>query len=701
MGRGLLRLFLGVVIVCLGQTANAQTISTTTFGTPGLVDMPTAQSAPDGELTTTLSYFGGMTRTTLSFQITPRLSGSFRYTGIQNWVASTGEGTFDRSFDLRYRILDEGKYLPNVAVGLQDFIGTGIYSGEYLVASKSIGPKVVVTGGLGWGRFGSFNGFTNPLSKVSSSFETRPQRRRGGVVASSKWFRGDAAFFGGLAWQATPKLTLKAEYSSDAYGTEVTRTGFKRNSPYNLALDYEVFKGVNLHAYYMYGSEFGMGVTFKLNPKEPAILGGSETAPQPVRVRLAKTANDLGWTNQLNAQTDLRKATSDLLAADGMALEALSVSPRSVTLRVRNLRYTASAEAIGRSARILSRVMPDSVETFNIIPVVRGIPVSKITLRRSDLEVLEHAGDGAAQSYARAKITDTAGSSGGLVFGEGLYPKFTWGIGPYLSTSYFDPDSPIRAELGLQASASYDIRPGLVLSGSIGKRLVGNIHTATRGADSNIRRVRTDSVIYSREGDPAIDDLTLAYYFRPGKNLYGRITAGYLETMYGGISSELLWKPVDSRLGLGVEVNLLQQRDFDQLFGFQSYQVATGHLTAYWDMGNGFYSEASVGRYLGGDVGGTLKVERVFKNGWRVGAYATLTDISFDDFGEGSFDKGLLFTVPLDHFVGSPTGRKSNITLQPLTRDGGARVNVDGRLYGTVRDYHDRDLENSWGRFWR
>lgn len=698
----LLRILLVLVMgVGIGQVANAQTVSTTTFGTPGLIDMPTAQSAPDAELSTSVSHFAGSTRTTLSFQITPRLSGSFRYSVLENFF-STGS-LYDRSFDLRYRLLDEGRYRPAVAIGLQDFIGTGIYSGEYIVASKHIVPAVTMTGGIGWGRFGSFNGFSNPLGGLNPNFNTRPSgfTGTGGIIESAKWFRGDTAFFGGIAWQASPKLTIKAEYSSDAYRIETSKKNFTRRSPYNFGLDYQITKGINLQANYLYGSTYGVGVTFKLNPKEPIVNGGAEKAPQPMRVRLSDNIENLGWTTLPNAQKNLRKATQELLAKDGLTLEAMAVSSSKVTIRLRNERYLASAEAIGRTARILSRMMPDSVETFKIIPVARGIALSEVTLKRSDLEVLEHDGNGAALSYAAAKITDAANSSDKLIFREDLYPKFTWGIGPYIRSSYFDPDSPIRAEVGLSANASYTITPGLVLSGQISKRAVGNIHTATRRSDSKIRRVRSDGALYNQAGDPAINDLTLAYHFRPGKNLYGRVTVGYLETMYGGVSTELLWKPVDSDLAIGLEANLLRQRDFNQLFGFQDYQVATGHLTAYWDMGKDFHSQLSVGRYLGGDYGGTLKLERTFKNGWRVGVYATITDIPFSDFGEGSFDKGLLFTVPLGHFVGSPTGRTFNSTIQPLTRDGGARVKVDDRLYGVVNNHHNKALKDSWGRFWR
>ena len=116
----LLRILGLVASVGAGHAAYAQTVSTTTYGTPGLVDMPTAQSAPDAELSTSVSHFAGSLRTTLSFQITPRLSGSFRYSVLENFF-STGS-LYDRSFDLRYRLLDEGKYRPAVAIGFQDFI---------------------------------------------------------------------------------------------------------------------------------------------------------------------------------------------------------------------------------------------------------------------------------------------------------------------------------------------------------------------------------------------------------------------------------------------------------------------------------------------------------------------------------------------------------------------------------------------------
>ena len=171
--------------------------------------------------------------------------------------------------------------------------------------------------------------------------------------------------------------------------------------------------------------------------------------------------------------------------------------------------------------------------------------------------------------------------------------------------------------------------------------------------------------------------------------------------MFGGVSAEVLWQPVDSRMALGVEANYVAQRDFDMLLGFQDYQVATGHASLYYAFDNGFQAQVDVGRYLAGDWGASFALDREFANGWKVGAYFTLTDIPFEDYGEGSFDKGIRLSIPLDFLIGQPTRTEASTVLRSLTRDGGSRLNVEGRLYDIVRDGHAGELSDAWGRFWR
>lgn len=681
--------------------ANPAGYTYSSYGTPGLIDMPTAEVADDAELGVTYSSSAAANRATLTFQLAPRLSGSFRYSMIENWTG--GGALYDRSFDLRYQLVDERAVMPAIAVGFQDFIGTGVYSGEYIAATKHFGSALAVTAGMGWGRLGSYKGFKNPLGALDRRFETRPQSsaNTGGQIESAKWFRGDAALFGGVAWRATEKLTLKAEYSSDAYARETGVSGlFQHKSPLNFGIDYAYRPDLHLQAYALHGSAIGFNLNMRINPRKPSVCGGTAGAPLPVMPRAAGASADLGWVTDADQAPAIRQRLADLLARDGMQLEGLALAPTVATVHIRVQRYLNRPQAIGRTARILTYVLPASVETLRIVPVENGMPTAAVTLQRSHVEQFEHDPDGAWRMFATADISDGATDAAAATTAPGLYPRLRWSLGPSVKGSFFDPDNPVRLDLNAGLLAAYDIAPGLTLSGQVQHRIVGNRNESTRFDPSALPRVRSDANIYNK-ADTALSDLTLGYYFRPGEALYGRVTVGYLESMYADLSTEILWKPVNSRFALGAEVNRLRQRNFGQDLGLRDYQVTSGHLSAYYDWGRGYHTQLDLGRYLAGDWGGTLRLDREFANGWRVGAYATLTDVSASQFGEGSFDKGIMVSIPLDHVFGRPVGRKTEALLQPILRDGGARVKVDGRLYEKVRSYHQPEMRKQWGRFWR
>ena len=667
------------------------------YGFPGLVEMPTAHSRPDAELAFSSSTFAGQTRNTLTFQITPRLSASFRYSRLMDIPRGSDDDftLFDRSFSVHYRLLDEGQYRPALAFGLNDFLGTGVYRSEYVVASKTITDRLRATAGIGWGRLGTANSFKNPLALLNDGFENRAGRdsNLGGEVEIDEIFQGDAGLFGGVEYQVNDKLSVAVELSSDAYPTE-SQTAFDVRSQVNYGLTYTPRPGVHLSAHYLYGSEFGIQATFLLNPKEPRIPSGSEGTPPAI---VPSNAVSLGWGSEAQ-KANVRRQTQTGLSATGVNLHGLEISGSVATVEIENPTYQALPQAIGRTARTLTGTLPRQVKTFEIIPVINGVPATKVTIQRADIEQLPNELDNVWQSYARAQITD---ETAGTLPLNGLYPRFNYSFGPYITPSLFDPDAPFRADLGIEAKASYEPAPGFLFKGAVRKKLIGNLSESTRESDSTIQRVRSDTNLYEKEGDPAITELTAAYFFRPAQDVYGRVTVGYLEPQYAGLSGEVLWKPVDSNLALGFELNHVKQREFDQLFGFQDYEVTTGHASLYYDFDNGFSTQIDAGRYLGGDWGATLAVDRRFANGWSIGAFATLTDIPFEDFGEGSFDKGIRLNIPLTWITGEPSRDSYSTVLRPVTRDGGARLNVNDRLYEKVRETHRPDLQAKWGKFWR
>ena len=120
----------------------------------------------------------------------------------------------------------------------------------------------------------------------------------------------------------------------------------------------------------------------------------------------------------------------------------------------------------------------------------------------------------------------------------------------------------------------------------------------------------------------------------------------------------------------------------------------TGHATLYWDTGlSDVLAELSAGRYLAGDAGVTVGLSRVFQNGVRMGGFLTKTNVSAQQFGEGSFDKGIYVSIPFEAMMTKSDSSVGNILWQPLIRDGGAKLERAVRLYDMTELLDKRTLQ--------
>jgi hypothetical protein len=168
--------------------------------------------------------------------------------------------------------------------------------------------------------------------------------------------------------------------------------------------------------------------------------------------------------------------------------------------------------------------------------------------------------------------------------------------------------------------------------------------------------------------------------------------------MYGGAATELLYRPYGRSWAVSLDVNRVRQRGFDELFDFLPYTVTTGKATLYYEPG--YYNmlfKVSVGKYLAGDKGGTIDISRKFDSGIRVGLFATKTNVSAAEFGEGSFDKGAYVVLPLDLFFAQSSRREAEFVFRPLTRDGGQMVYDGPELYSTIKDGQPSDFAKGAG----
>ena len=179
--------------------------------------------------------------------------------------------------------------------------------------------------------------------------------------------------------------------------------------------------------------------------------------------------------------------------------------------------------------------------------------------------------------------------------------------------------------------------------------------------------------------------------------MYARATAGVFETMFSGVGYEFLYKPYDSNLAIGWVEHKVRQRAFDGSLDLMDYEVTTSHINAYYyEPYTGFQLHVSNGKYLAGDRGTTYKLSRRLKTGYTVGAYWSQSSVSWDDFGEGSFDKGIFFQIPLEYFYSYNRSGLLNFGIQPMTRDGQAKLGDGMMLYGTLINHSSKLVNAFW-----
>ncbi len=660
---------------------------------PGIIDMPIAGSFSDGELGFTYSKHGPNLRNTLTFQALPRVTGAFRYSGVgdrNQMFIKSGYTNWDRSFDLRIDILKENKYLPDLTMGLQDFIGTGMYSGEYLVASKTFLSNLRLTAGLGWGRLSSNSVISKTGDRSSSSSDL------GGTLNYERFFKGNVSSFGGFEYQ-TPinSLRIKAEVSSDDYSADNYLSTYNIDNNYNYGIDYDLNDTLNLSAYYLNESE--LGLRFKISASPSNSPGNfMEPVPQP-------------FYSYPIPETDLNKnyieELKETLIQEKISLVSSSQSGNNQIIVIEQKHYSTNSQAIGRALRIMSRFVPIKYNKFTVVVAELGIPIVEITIDRNEIASIVDAPNSELITLRLAEINSAKSVYKNSNPNYNNILNYDWSIMPYYRLHLFDPDNPFYYDLGPRLKARILPKPGLVISASLAKSVFSSFDDIYRGAKGSLPHVRTDMKQYLNILDERIEHLTMSSYFKFQDEVYGRITAGYLEPMFAGISSEILFSPINKSYAFGAEINTVKAREFRQLFGFREISgmpKVNGHLSGYFDTGFYYYkSQFDVGKYLAGDIGATLKLSRNFPNGWKVGGFFTLTDASFQDFGEGSFDKGIFMTIPFNSVLPYETNGSVSETIKPIQGDGGAKLTVNDRLYELVNDKSLISLKSNWARIWR
>lgn len=695
------RLSLALLTLSISTALHAQSAPAPTasdWGGIGLLQTPTARMADEGELAFTASHTSPYSRYNMVLQPLPWLEGAFRYVSVANrrygpeWLSGT-QNYKDKSIDLKVRLLEESRWVPEVAAGFRDLGGTGLFSSEYLVASKRIG-SFDASVGLATGYIGNRGDFRNPLTSIDDRFETRPRAQGTGSLNSDGMFRGPVGVFGGVAYQ-TPwdALQLKLEYDGNDYKHEPQGNNQRQKSPFNVGASYAVNKNVHLHLGWERGDLAMFGITLRTNLAQASSMAKVlDPMPMPLKQRPATAVPESEHdTNVVAELFDWSGVANQLEQNAGLRVQSISRRGSELIVTGEQRRFYYPAQGVGRMGRVLDGTLPDDITWFTVQNARLGVPIVETSIERKALvDYIEHKTD-LSTLAGHIEMAPPAAQQRETLYSAPLR-RFDGGFNIGYQQSLGGPDGFVLFQVAGTYSASAYLARNLWLSGTLSYNAYNNYDKFRYDAPSRLPRVRTNIRRYMTEEDLTLPNLQLTGTRQLARDTYGMVYAGLLESMYAGAGGEVLYRPLNERWAVGVEANWVKQRDFDQRFSFRDYSVATGHASFYymWGEERRVVTALSAGRYLAKDWGATLAVSRAFDNGVTMGAYATKTDVSSKDFGEGSFDKGIYVSVPFDFLLPRSTRARANFAWNPLYRDGGARL---ARSYGLYQMTSERDPE--------
>jgi hypothetical protein len=560
----------------------------------------------------------------------------------------------------------------------------------------------LISFGAGWGKFNGKNTLKNPLSVVSNKLSYRPLRsdnyqRGGGRPSYDQWFRGDISLFGGIEYLIpnVNGLKLKLEYdplnylnfSGDSF-YDLDYELREKQSNINLGLSYPWNKHLNLELSYIKGNtlnlSFSYGFTFSDNKNnKPKFLPNTKirkNANQSKKVFYEDLLSNLN-ANRLFLQT------SNL---DNRGKLDISISTSEYRNAIRSSSYASYI------AQKVANVHDINLSLINVSHINAGIELNNISY------IAKHHSD-TDDTPIELKIRNTKlgpGTTGDNI-GDEFQPKVNFpvifsSLRPSLVSYIGSPEKFYFGGLNLDHNSEVQFSRNLLLTSEISFPVGGGLSDIPYNPDSVMQHVRTDLSKYLEEDDPHINRMQLDYIWSPYTDVYSKITGGILEQMFGGFGGEILYKPFNKNYSFSYEMFYVKQRAFDKRFKFQEYETTTGHLNFSYRFRAGIESNLSYGRYLAKDDGFTFDLARTTRSGFKAGIFFTRTNVSAETFGEGSFDKGFYFQIPLDLLMNQYNGNYSSFKVSPLTRDGGAKLIHGKDLRGLIYNSTMYELSRQW-----
>ncbi len=677
------------------------------YGTIGLINAPTARFHEEGTLAFTWSHNQPYLRGSIVAYPFSWFEASYQYADINNYLYSSvkefsgGQSLKDKSFDAKFRLIQEGSFLPSIAIGFRDLAGTGIFSSEYIVASKQF-SSLDFTLGLGWGALSGGDKYSNFFTNISEQFETRNiTGGQGGEFSTNAFFSGDMALFGGIEYKIPFKrgLKLKLEYDPINYQVEGLKKITNAESSWNFGFVYPVSNNVTTRLGITRGNNLNFQFSYHLplGRRDPIIKKRDN-------LKLIENADIIKSVlkDDLTNDRDYKALILYLSQENQFYVQTANISEDRLEITYGQDRYFEASRAIGRASRVLDQIIPEDITTFVLSNKNAGFDISTVEINRESL-----------RRYQTNKLTQDLMLDSKFYNKKDIgnehefqpsasFPSFNNSITPGIRSQIGGPDGFYFGELGLNFSSEIILSDNINIDFAFSAKVADNFSALKLKSDSVLPRVRSEVIEYLKASDKYhIPHFQLNYFKSPLTDVYFKFSAGLFEQMFGGYGFEGIYKPFARNWSLGLEIWKAKQRDYNMMLDFKDYETLTGHVNfIYTEPRTKINIYISGGRYLAKDSGFTFDFSRRFKSGMNVGAFFSLTDISKEEFGEGSFDKGIYFNVPVQVFFEKYRRGQTLFALRPLTRDGAARLSHQKALYTLISGSTLQRLKDDWDQFY-
>lgn len=644
------------------------------IGQTGLIHLPSASLQESGTVGLTLGR--GSFNEFLSVIATPFpwLEASYFYHRPRDTFYIKKNKYLDKGFNLKIGFNYKG---VDLAIGMDDLAGTGISTKEYLVASTKKN-NYIITLGVGTGAFAADHPYKNPIS----SLRKRPRlsffdgSKTGGEVNFNSLFKGPVGIFGGIEFFSSrlPNLVVKIEsnpfnyqeFLSGGTPTEKFITKRKKEKDFNYGIYYKFKNNYVLSMSEVNGNSFNLTLSTKFNFNKVE----KRVTPQKVKI----------ISNTENKKLDFYRNILRNLEKDSLFLQSAELDDEAnLHLGIVNNKYNNPVDVF-KHAKIVTSELAN----------LQNIPLSDLTVTNINSGIEISSMRGKANNRLRPdklgyiNLKESGDNTEQLDYQTFLkFPEFYNLFKPKFIYRYADPTRFFAAGIDLQLSSEIKFTPSLFITTTTSYQLKNSFDRSRYAADSPyLQHVRTDRVLYlQNRRDLYLENFEINKLDKIANGHYIKFSAGMYEMMFGGYGIEYLWKPFRSNLSIGLNLYQVKQRDFQQRLKFSDYKVTTGHSNfIYFHSPSGLTIDLSIGKYLAGDKGYTLDFSRRFQSGFKMGAYFTRTNLSKIEYGEGSFDKGVYFDIPFSIFDKNSKKGSNFILIQPLTRDGGAKLQAKNPL---------------------